>query len=60
VPHARFLDAAVAAAARDPAVFDAAVDLGLAGGTADWHAVRAITRAVLAPSSRGADGARVR
>ena len=39
VPHARFLDAAVAAAARDPAVFDAAVDLGLAGGTADWHAV---------------------
>jgi flavin-dependent dehydrogenase len=44
VPHARFLDAAVAAAARDPAVFDAAVDLGLAGGTADWHAVRAITR----------------
>ena len=42
VPHARFLDAAVAAAARDPAVFDAAVDLGLAGGTADWHAVRAI------------------
>ncbi len=35
---------AVAAAARDPAVFDAAVDLGLAGGTADWHAVRAITR----------------
>ena len=47
VPHARFLDAAVAAAARDPAVFDAAVDLGLAGGTADWHAVRAITRALL-------------
>ena len=44
VPHARFLDAAVAAAARDPAVFDAAVDLGLAGGTADRHAVRAITR----------------
>ena len=44
VPHARFLDAAVAAAARDPAVFDAAVDLGLAGGTADWHAVRVASR----------------
>jgi geranylgeranyl reductase family protein len=44
VPHARFLDAAVAAAARDPAVFDAAVDLGLAGGTAEWHALRVIAR----------------
>lgn len=39
VPHARFLDAAVAAAARDPTVFDAAVDLGLAGGTANRHAL---------------------
>jgi flavin-dependent dehydrogenase len=42
VPHARFLDAAVATAARDQAVFDAAVDLGLAGGTANWHAVARI------------------
>ena len=49
VPHARFLDAAVAAAARDPAVFDAAVDLGLAGGTADWHALRAIAATYLRP-----------
>lgn len=45
VPHARFLDAVVATAARDQAVFDAAVDLGLAGGTADWHALSRIARA---------------
>ena len=47
MPHARFLDAAVAAAARDQAVFDAAVDLGLAGGTADRHALRAIATTYL-------------
>ena len=56
VPHPRFLDAAVAAAARDKAVFDAAVDLGLAGGTADWHAVRVIAGRLL----RRAEGAGVR
>ena len=49
VPHARFLDAAVATAARDQAVFDAAVDLGLAGGTADRHALRAIATTYLRP-----------
>jgi flavin-dependent dehydrogenase len=49
VPHARFLDAAVAAAARDGAVFDAAVDLGLAGGTADRHALRTIAATYLRP-----------
>jgi flavin-dependent dehydrogenase len=49
MPHSRFLDAAVAAAARDPAVFDAAVDLGLAGGTADRHALRAVAAAYLRP-----------
>jgi hypothetical protein len=38
--HDRFLDAAVATTARDPAVFDAAVDFGLAGGTADLYALR--------------------
>ena len=47
---------AVAAAARDKAVFDAAVDLGLAGGTADWHAVRVIAGRLL----RRAEGAGVR
>jgi hypothetical protein len=47
----------VAAAARDPAVFDAAVDLGLAGGTADWHAVREIAATYLL---RRTDGARFR
>lgn len=49
LPHTRFLDAAVAAAARDPAVFDAAVDLGLAGGSADRHALRAVAAAYLRP-----------
>jgi menaquinone-9 beta-reductase len=49
MPHTRFLDAAVVAAARDPAVFDAAVDLGLAGGAADRHALRAVTAAYLRP-----------
>ncbi len=49
MPHTRFLDAAVAAAARDRAVFDAAVDLGLAGGTADRHALRAVASAYLRP-----------
>lgn len=49
VPHSRFLDAAVAAAARDGAVFDAAVDLGLAGGTADRHALRTIAATYLRP-----------
>ncbi len=39
VPHSRFLDAAVAAASRDQAVFDAAVDLGLGRGTAPRRAV---------------------
>jgi flavin-dependent dehydrogenase len=34
VPRPRFLDAAVAAAADDQSVFDAAVDLGLGRGTA--------------------------
>ena len=49
MPHTRFLDAAVAAAARDRAVFDAAVDLGLAGGTADRHALLAVASAYLRP-----------
>jgi menaquinone-9 beta-reductase len=49
LPHARFLDAAVAAAARDRTVFDAAVDLGLAGGTADRHALRTIAATYLRP-----------
>jgi hypothetical protein len=49
VPHARFLDAAVATAARDQAVFDAAVDLGLAGGAADRHALRRIAATYLRP-----------
>lgn len=44
MPHARFLDAAVDAAARDGAVFDSAVDLGLAGGTADRHALLRVAR----------------
>lgn len=44
MPHTRFLDAAIDAAARDKAVFDAAVDLGLAGGTADRHALRQVAR----------------
>ena len=39
LPVPGFLDAAVAAAARHQGVFDAAVDLGLAGGTADRHAL---------------------
>ena len=39
VSHSRFLDAAVASAARDQAVFDAAVDLGLGRGTAPRRAV---------------------
>jgi geranylgeranyl reductase family protein len=34
MPHGRFLDAAVTAAARHQAVFDAAIDLGLGRGTA--------------------------
>jgi flavin-dependent dehydrogenase len=45
--HDRFLDAAVATTARDPAVFDAAVDFGLAGGTADRHAVGKIAATYL-------------
>ena len=49
MPHTRFLDAAVAAAASASAVFDAAVDLGLAGGTADRHALRAVATAYLQP-----------
>ena len=47
VPHDRFLDAAVATTARDPAVFDAAVDFGLAGGTADRHALRRVAATYL-------------
>lgn len=39
VPHARFLDAAVVAADRHQAVFDAAVDLGLGLGTAPRQAL---------------------
>jgi hypothetical protein len=35
----RFLDAAVAAAARHQSVFDAAIDLGLGRGTAPAHAL---------------------
>ncbi len=42
VPHARFLDAAVAAAARSQKVFDAAVDLGLGRGTATVHALASV------------------
>jgi geranylgeranyl reductase family protein len=34
LPHGRFLDAAVAAAARHQSVFDSAIDLGLGRGTA--------------------------
>jgi hypothetical protein len=49
MPHSRFLDAAVAAAARDPGVFNAAVDLGLAGGAADRRALRAVAAAYLRP-----------
>jgi menaquinone-9 beta-reductase len=37
--HSRFLDAAVTAADRHADVFDAAVDLGLGGGTAPGHAL---------------------
>lgn len=48
MPHGRFLDAAIDAAARDPAVFDAAVDLGLAGGTADRHALRQVAQSYVA------------
>jgi geranylgeranyl reductase family protein len=39
MPHGRFLDAAVTAAARNQKVFDAAIDLGLGLGTAPAHAL---------------------
>ncbi|MFC4943861.1 geranylgeranyl reductase family protein [Pseudonocardia sp. GCM10023141] len=39
IPHPRFLDAAIIAAARNQRVFDAAVDLGLGRGTAPAHAL---------------------
>ncbi|MEJ3654161.1 geranylgeranyl reductase family protein [Actinomycetes bacterium KLBMP 9759] len=42
VPHARFLDAAISAAARSQRVFDAAVDLGLGRGTATVHALASV------------------
>jgi menaquinone-9 beta-reductase len=41
MPHGRFLDAAVTAAARHQSVFDAAIDLGLGRGTAS---LRNLTR----------------
>lgn len=39
LPHGRFLDAAVTAAARHQPVFDAAIELGLGRGTAPAHAL---------------------
>lgn len=39
VPHTRFLDASVAAAAAHQPVFDAAIELGLGRGTAPAHAL---------------------
>jgi menaquinone-9 beta-reductase len=48
VPHSRFLDAAVAAAARHQPVFDAAVDLGLGRGTASWRDLARVAGGFLA------------
>lgn len=42
VPHGRFVDAAVAAAARDRRVFDAIVEIGLGRGTASARVLAAI------------------
>jgi geranylgeranyl reductase family protein len=57
VPHSRFLDAAVAAAARHQQVFDAAVDLGLGRGTAPKEALlrvaaQYVTLGPLSPTRR--------
>jgi len=49
VGHPRFLDAAVVTAARHAPVFDAAVDLGLARGTAPAGALARIARTYLTP-----------
>ncbi len=53
LPHTPFLDAAVDAAARDGTVFDAAVELGLAGGAANRHALRRVAQCYITHRVRG-------
>ncbi len=60
MPHARFVDAAVTAAARDRRVFDAIVDIGLGRGTASPGVLAAVAADYLllgrAADHRGAAG----